>query len=159
MGVGTPGTAEAGTGPSEAGRLDRILVEQAGFPPWPVEPPGNWEGRTPRRCGEHRTVGSHWAWCHDCGEWCYPRDEALCRGCADAPEDEIERLRAIAVSLESECAALTDALTETTHEYRSTQASAHCVVRLSSGPCFRADGHPIHRTPARVRAELEERQP
>jgi hypothetical protein len=21
---------------------------------------------------EHRTVGGHRAWCHDCGEWCYP---------------------------------------------------------------------------------------
>lgn len=21
---------------------------------------------------EHRTVGSHRAWCYDCQEWCYP---------------------------------------------------------------------------------------
>lgn len=21
---------------------------------------------------EHRTVGDYRAWCHDCGEWCYP---------------------------------------------------------------------------------------
>ncbi len=24
--------------------------------------------------GEHRTVGSHRAWCHLCQEWCYPGD-------------------------------------------------------------------------------------
>jgi hypothetical protein len=33
---------------------------------------GLFFGFTPRTCGEHRTVGSHRAWCHDCQEWCYP---------------------------------------------------------------------------------------
>jgi len=36
-------------------------------------------GHPKRECGEHRTVGSHRAWCHDCGEWCYP--DIPCRGC------------------------------------------------------------------------------
>lgn len=39
----------------------------------------DFEGHDDRRCGEHRTVGSHRAWCHDCGEWCYP--ESACPGC------------------------------------------------------------------------------
>lgn len=33
---------------------------------------GYFEGFAPRECGDHRTVGEHRAWCHDCGEWCYP---------------------------------------------------------------------------------------
>jgi hypothetical protein len=32
----------------------------------------NFLGFEPRLCGEHRTVGDHRAWCHDCHEWCYP---------------------------------------------------------------------------------------
>lgn len=39
----------------------------------------NFEGHQPRECGEHRTVGPHRAWCHDCHEWCYPSDG--CSGC------------------------------------------------------------------------------
>lgn len=45
----------------------------------------NFEGHAERECGEHRTVGSHRAWCHDCHEWCYPSDG--CRGCK-APKME-----------------------------------------------------------------------
>ena len=33
---------------------------------------GYFEGFQPRECGEHRTVGDYRAWCHACGEWCYP---------------------------------------------------------------------------------------
>lgn len=36
-------------------------------------------GHENRECGEHRTVGSHRAWCFDDGEWCYPG--IPCRGC------------------------------------------------------------------------------
>ena len=43
------------------------------------DPAPNFEGHEGRECGEHRTVGSHRAWCHDCTEWCYP--ELPCRGC------------------------------------------------------------------------------
>jgi hypothetical protein len=40
-------------------------------------------GQELRECGEHRTVGSHRAWCFDCSEWCYPR--IPCRGCEIIP--------------------------------------------------------------------------
>ena len=40
---------------------------------------GAFTGHQGTRCGAHRTVGSHRAWCHDCGEWCYPNDS--CHGC------------------------------------------------------------------------------
>lgn len=43
------------------------------------DPAPNFEGHEGRECGEHRTVGSHRAWCYDCSEWCYP--EIPCRGC------------------------------------------------------------------------------
>lgn len=39
----------------------------------------NFTGHPSRECGEHRTVGAHRAWCHDCSEWCYPGTP--CRGC------------------------------------------------------------------------------
>lgn len=45
---------------------------------------GNFHGHSPRDCGEHRTVGSHRAWCHDCREWCYP-DEPCVR-CVARPD-------------------------------------------------------------------------
>lgn len=48
--------------------------------------PPNFEGHTPSECGEHRTVGPHRAWCHDCHEWCYP--DSPCKGC------ELPQLRA-----------------------------------------------------------------
>lgn len=38
-----------------------------------------FHGHDNRECGEHRTVGSHRAWCHDCSEWCYPT--IPCKGC------------------------------------------------------------------------------
>lgn len=41
----------------------------------------NFHGHWPRECGEHRTVGTHRAWCLDCTEWCYPRMDAACKGC------------------------------------------------------------------------------
>jgi hypothetical protein len=44
-----------------------------------MNPASNFKGHVGRECGEHRTVGAHRAWCHDCTEWCYP--EIPCRGC------------------------------------------------------------------------------
>jgi hypothetical protein len=41
----------------------------------------NFFGHEGRECGEHRTVGSHRAWCFDCAEWCYPMLDAACKGC------------------------------------------------------------------------------
>lgn len=49
----------------------------------------NFEGLTPRECGEHRTVGPHRAWCHDCGEWCYPTEP--CTLCCRAPASTVDR--------------------------------------------------------------------
>jgi hypothetical protein len=44
---------------------------------------GNFEGFQSRDCGEHRTVGGR-AWCHDCGEWCYPDAPCVrCHGVSD----------------------------------------------------------------------------
>lgn len=40
---------------------------------------GNFEGFVGGT--EHRTVGSHRAWCYQCSEWCWPRDEAGCPCC------------------------------------------------------------------------------
>lgn len=51
----------------------------------------NFEGLSPRECGEHRHTGNR-AWCLDCGEWCSPA--APCVRCRlPALEAEIERLR------------------------------------------------------------------
>jgi len=39
----------------------------------------DWEG-VPGAL-EHRTVGSHRAWCLNDGEWCYPESELMCPCC------------------------------------------------------------------------------
>lgn len=40
--------------------------------------------------GEHRTVGSHRAWCHLCGEWCYPGNPCgQARCCAENVSKEV----------------------------------------------------------------------
>ena len=44
---------------------------------------GNFIGFEIRECGDHRTVGVHRAWCHNCNEWCYPR--CPCLGCEIIP--------------------------------------------------------------------------
>jgi hypothetical protein len=145
----------------EQGRLDRILAQHAAEP---VPPPANWEGRQPRRCGEHRTVGAHRAWCHDCNGWCYPHDGGLCRGCANDLQGEIGRLRGMVVALEAECALLTDALAASTHAHVPAPGpvdrgcwAAHPDPLLAEQDvlCGLLPDHPVHRTPARVRAELE----
>lgn len=41
---------------------------------------GRFHGHEPRGCRDHRTVGPHRAWCHDCTEWCYP--SAPCIRCS-----------------------------------------------------------------------------
>jgi hypothetical protein len=38
---------------------------------------GRFQGHEPNEGCEHRTVGSHRAWCLDCTEWCYPRNPCL----------------------------------------------------------------------------------
>lgn len=51
----------------------------------------NFEGVAGSSC-EHRTVGPHRAWCHTCGEWCYPSDPCV-RCKAVAPVDWPARLK------------------------------------------------------------------
>lgn len=60
-------------------------------------PVAYFHGHQPRECGEHRTVGTHRAWCYQCQEWCYPStSEGLpCRGC------ELPMLRARIRGLET----------------------------------------------------------
>lgn len=41
----------------------------------------NWVGAGGR--GEHRTVGSHRAWCYLCSEWCWSYKEGCCQCCDD----------------------------------------------------------------------------
>lgn len=84
----------------------------------------NFEGHQPRECGEHRTVGSHRAWCHDCHEWCYPL--SLCKGC------ELPDLRL-------EIARLRRAREE--HQMTDFHAPAGVVIRPGDGliVCFSAD--------------------
>lgn len=48
---------------------------------------GNYQGCVSG--AEHRSVGPHRAWCHQCGEWCYP--DFAC-GCCD-PRIEPSDLR------------------------------------------------------------------
>jgi hypothetical protein len=124
-GVGTPGTAETGTGPREAGRLDRILAEQAQRQWFPAE---------------RRDLMQQF-------------DDAMV---------EVERLRAMVVALEGENAALTDALNDGRHEFEgSGPVPDRCDYLLAEDDdgcpvlCLYGPGDPIHRTAARVRAELE----
>jgi hypothetical protein len=51
-----------------------------------------FEGHQPRRCGAHRTVGPHKAWCHDCRAWCYPDDP--CHECGPTHEQIVADARA-----------------------------------------------------------------
>lgn len=54
---------------------------------------GNFLGLSGRECGEHRTVGTYRAWCHDCGEWCSP--QSPCARCELPPlRTELDVLRA-----------------------------------------------------------------
>lgn len=60
----------------------------------------NFEGHENRECGEHRTVGPHRAWCHDCSMWCYPHDPCFrCKPSAALPDDTTEDLRERLTSL------------------------------------------------------------
>lgn len=128
---GIAGDAETTTGPPEVGRLDRLLAAHHDF-----------AGRLTLDSGlVHLAPGQYR------------------RGGWDTSE-EIERLRSMVVALESEVAALTDALGDPalTHEYEPAPWSGRICgfVYDDDGAdcCMNAD-HPIHRTPARVRAELE----
>lgn len=51
---------------------------------------GHFEGWQPRECGEHRTVGTHRAWCYDCHEWCYSHDISM--ACVRCERPVMEKL-------------------------------------------------------------------
>jgi hypothetical protein len=56
---------------------------------------GRFQGHEPNEGCEHRTVGSHRAWCYNCNEWCYPDPEMACVRCERAWKEsvELERVR------------------------------------------------------------------
>lgn len=70
------------------------------------DPKTYFEGHTPRECGEHRTLGSHRAWCYDCREYCYPRIAAACNGCRNPVIESL--LDDLAALLDDLAAVLTD---------------------------------------------------
>lgn len=54
----------------------------------------NFLGFEGRNCGDHRTVGSHRAWCFDCTMWCYPSNP--CNGCeVPSLETDVQNLEDI----------------------------------------------------------------
>lgn len=130
---GIAGDAETTTGPPEAGRLDRILATRRAA--YAIQD----AGRTP---GQRQQLA-----------------EALAYAESRTPKSE-RRLQAMVVALESEVAALTDALAAMTHEHEpagrlSTEGPVHVIKLPICARCgLAADAH-LHRTPARVRAELE----
>jgi hypothetical protein len=68
---------------------------------------------------------------------------------AAAPTPEVERLRGMAAALEAECAALAEAIDKVTHEWISQHPHSVCCAE-----CGAPAHYPVHRTYARVRAEL-----
>lgn len=87
--------------------------------------------------------------------------EALAYAEARTPP-EVVRLRAMVVALEAECAALTDALGDpnVTHPFDPMHAEAGVICGAEKDEdsyCALPAAAAVHRTPARVRAELEER--
>jgi hypothetical protein len=128
----TPGTAETGTGPREAGRLDRILAEQA----------------------KQDAELNDWA----------TEELSSLPSFAIQPGSAVERLRAMVVALHAENVLLTEALFQVTHEYLPAENGwCQAMYRGDSttqtgqiSVCYRLKpGDPVHRTPTRVRAELE----
>jgi hypothetical protein len=73
------GTVRYAAQETPSARLNRLSVER-------LNERYRFEGRQPRECGEHHSVGSR-AWCFDDSEWCSGYPEGACRGC------ELPRLR------------------------------------------------------------------
>ena len=86
-----------------------------------AQPEQYFVGHAERECGEHRTVGSHRAWCFDCSEWCYPRIDAACRGC------ELPALRAALARRDAAIQAVRDMLTELVADKRSLWVSSDSI--------------------------------
>ncbi len=105
------------------------------------QPAPNFEGRTGRTCGEHRTVGPHRAWCFDCSEWCYP-DEP-CHGCDPRIYTQAQLDEAFAAG---RAAQLADDI---------ALAEQHDVLYASGEPC----GEPYCKDPGRCPARQLKRTP
>ena len=78
--------------------------------------------------------------------------------------DAVDNYRVRAAGLERECAALAAALGQHAHDFvpDPSALTPHCHDRIGEdedgwGICAYSADDPIHRTPARVRAELETR--
>lgn len=65
---------------------------------------GRYFGHQPRDCGNHRTFGSHRAWCGDCRKWCYPHSP--CAGC-QTTHDRVEPAASTAAELDPQPASPT----------------------------------------------------
>lgn len=182
-GVGTPGMVETGAGPVTAGRvrvedvadapltdeqvdritamvlagpdhgrLDRILAEAAA-----ALPPSDWSvASIPDGPHGDRQIARWRMWeaAHTAGHGAAVRDVW----------EELDRLQAVAAALEAECALLTGALTAATHAHVPAPSpadrgcwAAHPDPLLAEQDvlCGLLPDRPVHRTPARVRAELE----
>lgn len=158
--AGTPEPAEATTGPPEYGRLRERMGTAVGMALARLDPDADvfeWHPCTGQpNC--HALQGVACA----CAGSPFAAPEVINATLAIVGP-ELDRLRAMVVALEAECAALTDALAETTHDHRRPPMDMAWAARHANGvtdPCWFCGGMPstvVHRTPARVREELEER--
>lgn len=129
--MNSPWNDHAGNPPHEPGCLGNHLGDCA------VSGLFNFEGHQPRDCGEHRTVGAHRAWCHDCSEWCYPRIDMACKGCEIVQLRE--RLAAVELWME--------------HAERHYGPSIVTELRAAIAGLPVADHHPLTRPVGPVQAD------
>lgn len=68
---------------------------------------GRFLGHDPSEGCEHRTVGSHRAWCLTCGEWCYPNIPCVrCERAILTARGEVDAEDVDTSSLETDLAAV-----------------------------------------------------
>jgi hypothetical protein len=148
----------------EYGRLDRIPAADLRTPEvwarllgWRVVDPDGWRGADGRPWDD--PIGRDEFERRANLSTCQPPE--LLRSRVGDLERQVQRLVAERDHLAAECAALADALGAATHEFRprSFVAERSCC-RTPSGEwvpdemCKQPPEHPVHRTPAVVRAEL-----
>jgi len=82
--------------------------------------PNLFLGHQPRDCGDHRTVGTHRAWCFDDQEWCYP--EIPCKGCENPKAvDELKKIQEEVKLLRSQLLGQRTTLDETNDQLTRTE--------------------------------------
>ena len=146
--------------PLDDGQVDRISTAL----PAPADPECGLDRILAGQREEHAAAEVHLPWLDlravgfGHGGYGGPKWSMFRRGPYDE-DAEIDRLRAMVVALENENAALTGPLEALTHEF-SGGLSGRCkrVLRFALGGesgCWSPAEHPVHRTPARMRAELE----